>query len=74
MATEQTLLEMSKHFKDEIKKKNNTVSQLQKIVCLCYGLARTMVDHDGDISLLEPLRGYLSAALTEHCGVIEYEE
>lgn len=73
MTTEQDLIEMSKHFRDEIKKKNNKISQLQKYICLIYGLVRTM-DESEDVSFVQLIRDYSSQALTELCGVEEFEE
>ena len=72
--TEQELLDMSKHFKELIKKKNNLISDLQKIICLAYGLARSTEENDGDISLVSLQRAYLSEALSNLCGVMEYED
>ena len=72
--TEQELLEMSKHFKEQIKIKNNLISDLQKIICLAYGLARCTEENDGDITLVSLQRAYLSEALTNFCGVMEYED
>jgi hypothetical protein len=73
MTTEQDLIEMSKHFRDEIKKKNNKISSLQKYICLIYGLVRTM-DESEDVSFVQLIRDYSSQALTELCGVEEFEE
>lgn len=72
--TEQELIEMGKHFKEQIKVKNNLISDLQKIICLAYGLARCTEENDGDITLVSLQRAYLSEALTNFCGVMEYED
>ena len=72
--TEQELLVMSKHFKDQIKAKNNLITDLQKIICLAYGFARATEENDGDISLVSLQRAYLSEALSNLCGLVEYDE
>ena len=73
MTTEQELLEMSNHFRDLMKKKNNKIIKMQKHFCVMYGLIRTMCEYE-DMSFLELLRTEASKSLTEYCGIEEYED
>jgi len=72
MSTEQELLILGQHFKEEIKKKNNKLAELKKLLLLCYGLIR-VADDNGDGTCVEIIRTYLSQGLTDHFGVEEYE-
>ncbi|MBC8307153.1 MAG: hypothetical protein H8E55_66750 [Pelagibacterales bacterium] len=71
--TEGYLLEMSEHFKQLMRKKNNEIRRLKKFVALIYGLART-TDEQQDISLVETIRDYASDELNNIMGIDSDDE
>ncbi len=68
MSNENDLLEMSKHFKTLLNKKNIELEKLKKFVCLVYGLVRVM-DEMEDISFVEILRAQSSQMIEEICNI-----
>tara|TARA_A100000171_G_scaffold3411_1_gene2925 strand:+ start:73 stop:342 length:270 start_codon:yes stop_codon:yes gene_type:complete len=70
---ENELLEISKDFKDRIKKKNIQIAKLKKLICVLYGLV-VITDEEEDTSLIGIMRSKLSNALSDHMGVESDEE
>ncbi len=70
---ENELLELSKDFKNRMKKKNIEIGQLKKLICILYGLC-VITDENEDMSLIETMRTKLSEALTTFMGVESDEE
>lgn len=68
MTTEQDLLEMSKHFKTLLNKKNIELEKLKKHVCYIYGLVRCMDDNE-DITLIDTLRSVSSSMVEDICNI-----
>jgi hypothetical protein len=68
MGNENDLLEMSKHFKTLLNKKNLEIEKLKKFVCMIYGLIRIM-DEREDISFIEILRSESSSMIEEMCNI-----
>ena len=70
---ENELLEISKDFKNRMKKKNIELAKLKKLICVIYGLI-VITDENEDSSLIEEIRRRLSLALTEHLYIESDEE
>lgn len=70
---ENELIEISKDFKDRIKKKNIQIAKLKKLICVLYGLV-VITDEEEDMSLISTMRNKISQALTEHMGVESDDE
>ena len=70
---ENELIEISKDFKERIKKKNIQIAKLKKLICLLYGLV-VITDEEEDTSLIGIIRSKLSQALTDHMGVESDDE
>lgn len=70
---EQELLELSKDFKNRMKKKNIQIGKLKKLICILYGLC-VITDEEEDMSLISTMRSKLSQALTEHMNIESDEE
>jgi hypothetical protein len=68
MTSENDLLEMSKHFKTLLNKKNLELERLKKCICMLYGLIRVM-DESEDISFIEILRSESSKMVEEICNI-----
>lgn len=60
--TENDLLEMSKHFKTLLDKKNTELEELKKFTCMIYGLVRVMDDNE-DITFIELIRSECSTMI-----------
>lgn len=65
---ENELIELSKDFKERIRKKNIQIAKLKKLICVLYGLV-VITDEEDDVSCIEIMRSRLSEALTDHMGV-----
>tara|TARA_E500000318_G_C3502325_1_gene188878 strand:- start:64 stop:321 length:258 start_codon:yes stop_codon:yes gene_type:complete len=70
---ENELLEISKDFKNRIKKKNILIAKLKKLICILYGCI-VLTDEEEDTSLIPIMRQKLSQALTEHMNVESDDE
>ena len=70
---ENELIEISKDFKERMKKKNIQIAKLKKLICLLYGLV-VITDEEEDTSLIGIIRSKLSQALTDHMGVESDDE
>tara|TARA_A100001391_G_C4868996_1_gene224734 strand:- start:159 stop:368 length:210 start_codon:yes stop_codon:yes gene_type:complete len=65
MVNENELLEMSKHFKEVLEKKDNELKDLKKKIFLIYGLVRATDDYFDDHNFIELSRTYLSDWIEE---------
>ncbi len=70
---EQDLLELSKDFKNRMKKKNIELGKLKKLICILYGLC-VITHEEEDMSLIDTMRSKLSQALTDHLNIESDEE
>ena len=68
MSNENDLLEMSKHFKTLLNKKNVELEKLKKFICMIYGLVRIMDEHE-DISFIEIIRSECSSMIETLCNI-----
>ncbi len=65
MVNENELLEMSKHFKEVLEKKDYELKDLKKKIFLIYGLIRATDDYFDDHNFIELSRTYLSEWIEE---------
>jgi hypothetical protein len=65
MVNENELLEMSKHFKEVLEKKDYELKDLKKKLFLIYGLIRATDDYFDDHNFIELSRTYLSEWIEE---------
>ena len=65
MTTEQDLVDMSKHFKELVEKKNEIILQYQKNMMLIYGLVRATDENYHDDNLIGLIRTYASDFVEE---------
>ena len=70
---ENELIEISKDFKNRMKKKNIEIAKLKKLICVIYGLV-VITDEEEDTSLIAIMRTKLSKALTDHLNVESDDE
>ena len=63
--SEGELVEMAKHFKETIEKKNELILQLQKNMMMIYGLIRATDENFHDENLIGLIRGYCSDFVEE---------
>lgn len=69
-STEKEMLEMAKHFKDLLEKKENKIERLCKTIALCYGLTRCIEEDPECASLLiASLHQYLSLEMDRLMGI-----
>lgn len=63
--TEKELLEMGKHFKNIIEKKEEKITRLSKTIALCYGLTRCIEEDPECASLvIASLHQYLNLEIS----------
>jgi hypothetical protein len=65
MVNENELLEMSKHFKEVLEKKDYELKDLKKKLFLIYGLIRATDDYFEDHNFIDLSRTYLSEWIEE---------
>lgn len=57
---ENQFIEMAKHFKEVVEKKDNEIQDLKKKIMLIYGLIRASDENFDDIHFIELIRTYCS--------------
>ena len=57
---ENQFIEMAKHFKEVVEKKDKEVLELKKAIMLIYGLIRAFDENFEDANFLELIRSYCS--------------
>jgi hypothetical protein len=66
--SEKDLIELADDFKNRIKEKNNEIAELKKFIISMYGMIR-YADDNGDLHLIELVRGSLSTLVCEMCNI-----
>ena len=62
------LIDLADDFKNRINEKNNAIGELKKFILSMYGMIR-YADENGDLHLIELVRGALSTIVCEMCDI-----